>query len=681
MKPGPSSHSTAADLVADSFIGSYHVLRRVGGGAMGDVFLGRSVNPTSDKALVVVKLLAVEASLDPLQTKHFMSEAYLLSQLDHRNIVRTFESGVHENRPYLAMEYIDGPDLGQLCALLKEQGLALPNLVISDIFHQLLAALEYIHGASVEGKALGLVHRDICPDNIFVARNGRVCLGDFGLTLHGDQDQAAGKILHGGHLGYMAPEQLEMKTIDQRSDVFALVGVLFKLVHGRSPFHDSDLTKSKSETLAGRFLKVPKRADDEVLNPFFKRGLAVRPSDRFQTATELRHAFNKVFGRSTTGRGTLAALARLAAVDSRAREETPVSASGHRVALNTSDAEVEREQTRLLTQAGYTVEQIAAPDLFKLDPSVPTIVDLSTVKAKYIESVNGMNLPITVALLGPLSANALEKASRLRCRVLCFAPYSGQSLLDALRTPAADDRDEAVTVAKSQVSSRRVLLVDFPEPLRAELSVALAAIGVSAEAAAAKDVPDIARVRSHHLVARATDALSSVVPDIANFRQQLGYDLVPFVIWIPGGSSWSALLSSLPKAAIYLGGKQNAATLSQNIASTLANHSQRAFVRFPVRMAIDLTYNGHVARGMIINLGRLGALLRCQQLIHVGDSVKVSCPDVSGQVMQVEGRVANVRVDGDNPGSFFIGLDFAGLAPKAEGKWMALLAMQALASS
>lgn len=215
-----------------SVVGKYRVLAEVGRGAMGivfraqDVYLGR---------VVALKILAEKLAVDPEMLRRFEREGAAAASLCHPNICTVFESGNWKGRPYFAMELLEGDALDQR---LKRGPLAAGEVVAVGI--GTAAALEAAH-------ALGVVHRDIKPGNLFLTSSGQVKVLDFGLAKQKPQaaplgDDAPtmvtfvtrkGTIL--GTLAYMAPEQVRGEALDGRADLYALGVTLYELSTGRLP--------------------------------------------------------------------------------------------------------------------------------------------------------------------------------------------------------------------------------------------------------------------------------------------------------------------------------------------------------------------------------------------------------------------------------------------------------------
>ena len=297
--PAQPADPTLGRTIAGKFV----ILRRLGAGAMGVVYLARQM--ALDKT-VAIKVLHRELAVDGLFTERFRREARAASRLDHPNSIRVFDFGEEpDGLLYLAMEYVEGRDL---FTLLAEHG-PLPPASIVDLLSQVLAALSVAHD-------LGVLHRDLKPENIMVLRGEgddgqpidvvKVC--DFGIAKIVDasvppEEDARRHTTKGLVVGtpeYMSPEQARGEALDGRSDLYSVGVILYELLTGRVPFDgDSALNivlKHVGESPAPpseRALGVDRR-----LEAICMKALEKRPSDRYPTAREMRLALRSALGPS-----------------------------------------------------------------------------------------------------------------------------------------------------------------------------------------------------------------------------------------------------------------------------------------------------------------------------------------------------------------------------------------------
>ncbi|MCC6464724.1 MAG: serine/threonine protein kinase [Planctomycetes bacterium] len=203
--------------------GQVAVLAELGAGGMGKVFKGRHLGLDVP---VAVKVMGPQIAGDPHARQRFLREARTAARLDHPNVIRVLDVAEQDGVPYIVMEFVDGTDLA---ALLKKHG-PLNGMAALRAVAQVADGLAHAH-------ALGIVHRDIKPHNMFAARDGRVKLGDFGLARA--VEQTTELTMPGAAIGtahYMSPEQSQGRDVDQRSDVYSLGIAAYHLLAGVPPY-------------------------------------------------------------------------------------------------------------------------------------------------------------------------------------------------------------------------------------------------------------------------------------------------------------------------------------------------------------------------------------------------------------------------------------------------------------
>lgn len=286
--------------------GPYQVYETLGRGGMCQVFRARHDRASADCAL---KLLREDQSHDPQLLDMFTSEADLSMLLDHPNLVRTHDAGEIAGRLYIAMELIPGATLSQLVSRLRKAGLRLPPDFALYILSEVLEGLHALHIATGHtGRALGLIHRDVTPQNIFLCFDGRVILGDFGVVLvkaYGDSEP--GLVM--GKPGYIAPEMLAMEEVDRRADIFSAGVVLYELLTGGRAFEGPEhaVMSAVLEVRIPRPARV-NRSIGLALDEVIMRALARKPKDRYSTADELLYALQPHWSKTAANPYALAAL-------------------------------------------------------------------------------------------------------------------------------------------------------------------------------------------------------------------------------------------------------------------------------------------------------------------------------------------------------------------------------------
>ncbi|REG36242.1 serine/threonine protein kinase [Archangium gephyra] len=214
--------------------GKYLLIKRLAMGGMAELFLAQEA-PNPD--LLVIKRILPYLSEEPEFVQMFLDEARIAAQLHHPNIVQVFELGKIGESIFIAMEYLEGVDLRRILAEEAKFTSAVPYAVAARICAQVSAGLEYAHNSKgVDGRPLGLIHRDVSPQNVMVTYSGAVKLVDFGIAkAEAIAERSKPGVIKGKFL-YLSPEQVMQERLDHRSDIFALGVMLYEITTGRSPF-------------------------------------------------------------------------------------------------------------------------------------------------------------------------------------------------------------------------------------------------------------------------------------------------------------------------------------------------------------------------------------------------------------------------------------------------------------
>ena len=258
-------------------LGSYRIVSEIGRGGMAAVY---AVQRGSDGARCALKLMLPASRSEDL-TERFRREFRALSRLDHDNVLKVYESGVYEGRPYFVMELLEGEELREAVEGWRGLPPARRFQRARDVLAQVARALAYIHQR-------GWVHRDVTPANIMLLPDGRVKLMDFGVVKEPGADlTVAGEVV--GTVAYIAPEQIRGERVDARADLYSLGAVLYLMLTGRRPFN--------ARTLAGfldKHLNTAPRPPHTLaptvpreLDAICMRLLEKEPALRFASATHL----------------------------------------------------------------------------------------------------------------------------------------------------------------------------------------------------------------------------------------------------------------------------------------------------------------------------------------------------------------------------------------------------------
>jgi serine/threonine-protein kinase len=281
-------------------VGKYQVLDRLAVGGMAELLKARVTGQHGFEKLVALKKILPHLATDAGFVEMFFDEARLTAQLDHPNIVQVFELGTDSDTPYIAMQFVDGLDVLGLLRECARAQIRLPPELAAFIARQVLEALDYAHTArDAQGRALGIVHRDISPGNILVSWRGDVKLTDFGIAraIERQHKTEAGTLK--GKYGYMAPEQVSSGDVDARCDVFAVGVVLAEMVMARRLFtapNDLDVLLMVRDARLDRLQKYAAEFPVD-LRPLIVKALGRAPETRWQSAAEFRDAIDDWLGR------------------------------------------------------------------------------------------------------------------------------------------------------------------------------------------------------------------------------------------------------------------------------------------------------------------------------------------------------------------------------------------------
>jgi eukaryotic-like serine/threonine-protein kinase len=273
--------------------GKYSLIRKIGTGGMAEVFLARTtVAQGLNKTLVIKKIHTAYARSRPFLAM-FVDEAKIALGLNHPNIIQVFDFGAVADTFFLAMEHVEGVDLLCLLQAAARSQRRLPHGLSAYIVQQVAKGLDYAHRKTDElGEPLGIVHRDVSPQNILLSWDGGVKIVDFGIARARDVHEEEGVLK--GKYAYMSPEQARGEPVDCRSDVFAAGIVLFELVCARPLFHGKG--KQALEMVKSGEIPRPRELAPELpesLERIILRALAFHRGDRFATARDLQHELGK----------------------------------------------------------------------------------------------------------------------------------------------------------------------------------------------------------------------------------------------------------------------------------------------------------------------------------------------------------------------------------------------------
>jgi eukaryotic-like serine/threonine-protein kinase len=286
------------DVGAGHVLGRYELLMPIASGGMATVWAARLKGTRGFQKTVAIKTMLPSMSEDPQFEEMFISEATLASYVHHPNVVEILELGEENGVLFLVMEWVDGEPLSALMkAATKKGGIPLPIGI--RIATQTCAGLHAAHELRNDtGDLIGLVHRDVSPQNVMLAYDGIVKVVDFGVAkataVAGEQHTSAGQIK--GKAAYMSPEQARGGTIDRRTDVFAVGILLYQLATGRHPFRAENDVATLYNICSEAPVFPPRRIVPNIppaLEAVIQQALAKDVSRRYATANDLFRALDR----------------------------------------------------------------------------------------------------------------------------------------------------------------------------------------------------------------------------------------------------------------------------------------------------------------------------------------------------------------------------------------------------
>ena len=277
-------------------VGDYELLAPLGRGGMAEVFRARVRSGPREGWLVALKMLLPTHARDRESVSLFADEAMLTQVLDHPNIVKTLDVGMHEGCPYLVMELVDGRDLAQILKRCRARAIPLPVDFGVYLAKTLLEALAYAHGAvGTAGEPLRLVHCDVSPSNVFISRVGEIKLGDFGVARALRGPSAGVPDVDGEVLGkpyYLSPDVLRGAPVTPAADLWAAAVVLYELLTLQRPFAGKDLASVQAAIRSRAYqpLRAVRPDVPAELDAVMARAFAGDPAQRFHDAAEFARA-------------------------------------------------------------------------------------------------------------------------------------------------------------------------------------------------------------------------------------------------------------------------------------------------------------------------------------------------------------------------------------------------------
>ncbi len=276
--------------------GKYYLYERLAVGGMAEIYKAKLYGVDGFEKNMVVKQILTQYARHEEFVQMFVDEAKICVSLSHGNIVPVYELGQIEDIYFIAMDWVDGKNLGELldAGLDREMPLSVPHALY--ITSEILAGLDYAHRKTDEhGEALHIVHRDVSPQNVIISFEGEVKIVDFGIARAATKAHATEAGVIKGKFGYMSPEQAQGKEVDGRSDVFATGILLYEMLTLERLFH-SDSSVFTLERVKRADIPTPSRTNPKLppqLDAIVFKALERNSRKRYQSAGEMRKDINK----------------------------------------------------------------------------------------------------------------------------------------------------------------------------------------------------------------------------------------------------------------------------------------------------------------------------------------------------------------------------------------------------
>ncbi len=276
---------------------SYAILAKLATGGMAEIFLARNASAAGIERYVVLKRVLSHKANDATFVHMFLDEARLAAQLQHPNIAQVYDTGVLGDSYFFTMEYVHGETVRELLHRTYAAGVQIPIGIVLTVIAAAAAGLHHAHERiGMDGKPLGIVHRDVSPSNLMISFEGNVKIVDFGVAkaTHRRTETQAGTVK--GKIAYLSPEQCRGRVIDRRSDLFSLGIVMWEMLAGTRLFNQGTdyetmeaIVHDTAPSVATKRAGVPPEVDAIVA-----KLLSRDATKRYQTADELLEAIETV---------------------------------------------------------------------------------------------------------------------------------------------------------------------------------------------------------------------------------------------------------------------------------------------------------------------------------------------------------------------------------------------------
>ncbi len=286
---GTAATAKAELLAPGAQVGRYHLLRRLAIGGMAELHLACAEGVAGFQKVVVLKRVLPHLAADRSFVDLFLNEARLAANLDHPNLVQVMDIGEADGEYFYVMEYVHGRNARELLGEAANRG-GMPLSVALAVVIATASGLHHAHERTdLEGRPLGLVHRDVSPSNVLISYDGAIKVTDFGIAKASARTAETIGGAMKGKIGYMSPEQCRGEAVDRRSDIFALGILLYELTTTERLFFGESDFAVLNKVVHGRFDSPSSRVPDypPALERIVLRALALEPAERYPSAGEL----------------------------------------------------------------------------------------------------------------------------------------------------------------------------------------------------------------------------------------------------------------------------------------------------------------------------------------------------------------------------------------------------------
>jgi serine/threonine protein kinase len=270
----------------------YELLCPIAEGGMASVWIARHSGKHGFEKFVAVKTVLPKFASDARFQQMFQDEARIASRIEHANVAQILDVGEQHEITYLVMEYVDGESLSTVHRTLAKKGMKIPPGIVLRVMADVCGGLHTAHELREEdGQLLGVVHRDVSPQNVLVSNKGVAKLIDFGIAKARDRiagDTNAGQVK--GKIRYMAPEQAIGGAIDRRADLWAVGAILYHLISGKPPYDGENDVQALMVLTSGRPPVPLPPGTHPAIVALVKRALTADVDNRFSTAAEMQQA-------------------------------------------------------------------------------------------------------------------------------------------------------------------------------------------------------------------------------------------------------------------------------------------------------------------------------------------------------------------------------------------------------